>query len=309
MIDLKKYITDFINKLKENPGTLFGLLYPYLFIIIVVIGLNYISNLDEVAQQKVPPVIAKTITEEDLAVMPAKTIPPIDVFEVKDASQELMEKGKELYNTICASCHNESGAGGGPAAVGLNPAPRNLTSPAGWVNGMKFSEIYTTLQEGIEGTAMISYDFLIPEERIAIAHYIRSEFIADPPEITNDELTALDQTYNLSEGMDLPAQIPVKEAMNIVIRESESKILKVENAINKVMSDEMDTGAKIFNDVSIDEKLALSALVNSNDWKVSAESFIQAVTKNINHNGFNGKIFRLSESELVQLYNYLNRIL
>jgi len=174
MSEIKKYISDSIKKVRENPGTIFGLLYPYLLTIVIAVGLYYISNLDNVAKQKVPPLINDTILVNDLSLIPAKSIPPLNVFEIKEAAPEMLSKGKELYKTICASCHNETGAGGGPASVGLNPAPRNLTSADGWKNGMKLSEMYTTLQEGIEGSAMISYDFLIPEERISVIHYIRS---------------------------------------------------------------------------------------------------------------------------------------
>ena len=92
----------------------------------------------------------------------ARTVPPVDIFKMKEPTDELIQKGKELYTTNCASCHNTTGAGGGPASAGLNPAPRNFTSPDGWKNGQNFSAIYTTLEEGIEGSAMISYNFLNP---------------------------------------------------------------------------------------------------------------------------------------------------
>ncbi|HEY7751538.1 MAG TPA: c-type cytochrome, partial [Ignavibacteriaceae bacterium] len=168
MSEIKNYINDSIRKIKDNPGTIFGLLYPYVLVIIIAIGFLYISNLDNVAQQKVPPILGDTLEVNDLTEMPSKTVPPVDVFKVKEASPELISQGKDLYTTICASCHNTTGAGGGPASVGLNPAPRNLTSADGWKNGLKFSEIYTTLQDGIEGSAMISYDYLTPAERISI---------------------------------------------------------------------------------------------------------------------------------------------
>ncbi|WP_425041152.1 c-type cytochrome [Primorskyibacter sp. S187A] len=36
-------------------------------------------------------------------------------------------EGQALYREYCAACHGETGAGDGPLARGLNPAPRNLT--------------------------------------------------------------------------------------------------------------------------------------------------------------------------------------
>jgi len=305
MSEIKKYISDSIKKVRENPGTIFGLLYPYLLTIVIAVGLYYISNLDNVAKQKVPPLINDTILVNDLTRIPAKSIPPLNVFEIKEAAPEMLSKGKELYKTICASCHNETGAGGGPASVGLNPAPRNLTSADGWKNGMKLSEIYTTLQEGIEGSAMISYDFLIPEERISVIHYIRSEFIGDPPAITDDELTALDQTYNLSAGMELPAQIPVQAAMELILKEAQNNLSKVDNALEQTASNKSETNTKLFQSVTSDPRLAFYSLINSDNWRSSEESLILFVTRNINQNGFNGKVFRLNDSEWNQLYYYL----
>jgi mono/diheme cytochrome c family protein len=37
-----------------------------------------------------------------------------------------IEAGKLIYLTNCASCHGESGAGDGPAAISLEPAPLDL---------------------------------------------------------------------------------------------------------------------------------------------------------------------------------------
>ena len=166
--------------------------------------------------------------------MAARTVPPVDIFKLKDPTEELLSDGKELYTANCASCHNETGAGGGPASVGLNPAPRNFTTPDGWKNGRTLSAIYTTLEEGIEGGSMISYNFLTPKERISLAHYIRQEFIKDPPLDTDDDLAALNSIYNLSSGMELPAQIPVAAAMEIISSENSQKEIKLEEAVQTI---------------------------------------------------------------------------
>ena len=39
----------------------------------------------------------------------------------------------------------------------------------------------------------------------------------DPPVDSDDDLSALNSLYNLSAGMELPAQIPVSAAMEIII--------------------------------------------------------------------------------------------
>ncbi|MCW9065059.1 MAG: hypothetical protein OQJ78_02090, partial [Ignavibacteriaceae bacterium] len=57
-----------------------------------------------------------------------------------------------------------------------------------------------------------------------------------------------------------------------------------------------------------DEKLAVSSLINSSEWKQSENNLMNFMTINVNQNGFNGRVFDLSNSELNELYNYLKKI-
>ena len=309
MDEIKKIFTDFIEKVKENPGALFGILYPYFLVIIVIIGLYYVSNVGNVAINKSPAFVPDTTVVSDLPVVPARTVPPVDIFKVKEPTSELIQNGKELYTTNCASCHNETGAGGGPASVGLNPAPRNFTIPDGWKNGRTLSAIYTTLEEGIQGGAMISYNFLTPQDRIDLAHYIRSEFIKDPPKDSDDDLAALNQLYNLSAGMKVPAQIPVAAAMEIIVDESEPKEKELDLSLKLLENYRTKYETKLLEYIVDSKKLAITSLINSNDWKISKNDFIDFITLNVNQNGFNGRVFNLSESDRNVLYNYLKQIL
>jgi mono/diheme cytochrome c family protein len=309
MIDFKKKIEEAKAEVKQNPGALFGLLYPYVLVIIIIIGLYYISNLDDVTDKKVPAFVPDTTAVLDLSVVESRTIPPIDIFNYKESNEELLSKGKELYNGICASCHNETGAGGGPASVGLNPAPRNFTNAEGWKNGRTLSGIYTTLQEGIEGGSMIAYDYIPPEDRIAMAHYIRNEFMTDAP-IDNDvELAALDQLYNLSSGMQVPAQIPISSAKQIILNETEQKIEKLDNVVNQIENERTKQSTELFMYIVDNRKLAVSALMNSNEWKNSESDFVDFITANVNQNGFNGRVFNLNDNEWNSLFNYLKSTL
>ena len=309
MEEIKKIISDFINKVKENPGTLFGFLYPYFLVIIVIVGLYYVANVGNIAINKTSAFIPDSTKVTDLPVVQARTVPPVDIFKLKDPTDEMIQKGKELYTTNCASCHNETGAGGGPASVGLNPAPRNFTSPDGWKNGRTLSAIYTTLEEGIEGGAMISYNFLTPQDRISLAYYIRKEFIPNPPEDTNDDLSALNSLYNLSAGMEVPAQIPVRVAMDIISSENIQKANKLNDAMLFIAEDRTKYPVKLFEDIVDNEKLALSSLINSNNWKASDQTFLEFVTLNVNQNGFNSKVFDLTDTDRNLLFSYLMQIL
>ncbi len=54
---------------------------------------------------------------------------------------------------------------------------------------LDFSSIYKTLQEGIAGGAMIAYEFIPIEDRIAIIHYVRT--FADYPKLLKKKLHLL----------------------------------------------------------------------------------------------------------------------
>ena len=309
MEELKKIISDFINKVKENPGTIFGILYPYVLTIIIIIGLYYVENVGNIAINKTSAFAPDTTIIADLTVVQARTVPPVDIFKMKDATDELIQKGKELYTTNCASCHNETGAGGGPAAVGMNPAPRNFTSPDGWKNGRTLSAIYTTLEEGIEGSSMISYNFLTPQDRISLAHFIRKEFIQEPPVDSDDDLSALNSLYNLSAGMELPAQIPVSVAMEIISSENIQKVNKLNDAMVSIAENRTNYPVKLFEDIVVNEKLALSSLINSDTWRSGETAFKDFVTVNIGQNGFSPKVNYLSDADRNLLFSYLMQIL
>ncbi len=305
MIDIKKKIEELKEEIKQNPGALFGILYPYMLVVVVIIGLYYISSLDEVTGNSIPAIVPDTTVTADLKVVEARTIPPIDIFDFREPTPEILSKGKELYNSLCASCHNETGAGGGPASVGLNPAPRNFTSPDGWKNSSTISGIYTTLEEGIEGSSMIAYDYLTPEEKVSLAHYIRNEFVTDPPMDSDDELAALDQLYSLSSGMEIPAQIPVSEAMKIVFSETANKNKRVDEIVSLIENERTKQSSELFQYIVDNKKLAVSALISSMKWKNNEDEFIDFITLNVNENGFNGRVFNLSENEWTLIYNYL----
>ena len=59
------------------------------------------------------------------------------------------KKGKEKYmeNMRCSACHGDSGKGDGPAAIALNPKPRNYTDCA--VMSIKSdAELFKVIKEG-----------------------------------------------------------------------------------------------------------------------------------------------------------------
>lgn len=101
-------------------------------------------------------------------------------------SDELVAHGKKVYQTSCGVCHGASGAGDGPGGAALRPRPRNLIV-GDWTQGGTSVQLYTTLEKGIAGTSMASFNYLPKSDRWAIVHYIRS-ITENKPEDNEAEL-------------------------------------------------------------------------------------------------------------------------
>jgi len=79
--------------------------------------------------------------------------------------------GAKVYKMHCAVCHGAKGLGDG--TPGLNPPPKNLVEGK-WSQGGSSKELFITLQKGIAGTSMVSFQHLSKSDRWALVHYIRS---------------------------------------------------------------------------------------------------------------------------------------
>lgn len=113
-------------------------------------------------------------------------------------------RGASLYAQNCAICHGDTGAGDGPAGVGLEPAPANLRDTAR-LDQLSLFDLYNTLALGIDGTEMPSFaDQLDERQRWDVAAYIAS-FTAKP------EAAKGDKTWNIA---DLARQTPAEVAAN-----------------------------------------------------------------------------------------------
>lgn len=107
-------------------------------------------------------------------------------------------RGAPLYAQHCSVCHGETGAGDGPAGVGMTPSPANLRD-AERLDRLSLYAIYNTLGLGVEGTDMPSFaDQLDERQRWDLATYIAG-LSADPG------AAKADKTYNLA---DLARQTP-----------------------------------------------------------------------------------------------------
>ncbi|QJQ08067.1 c-type cytochrome [Pseudomonas putida] len=113
-------------------------------------------------------------------------------------------RGAALYAQNCSICHGDTGAGDGPAGVGLEPAPANLRDVAR-LDQLSLFDLYNTLALGIDGTEMPSFaDQLDDRQRWDVAAYIAS-FTAKPAAGKGDK------TWNIA---DLARQTPAEVAAN-----------------------------------------------------------------------------------------------
>jgi mono/diheme cytochrome c family protein len=309
MYDLNKIIKTKLQELKSDPGRIFGLIYPYVFILITIIGFLYIINLNYIARKNVNPPLPDSTVLADLPIMQAKNIPPVDITKIGETTPELLTKGKNIFTTVCISCHGEAGKGDGPAGSALNPKPQNFTSKDGWKNGPKLTQIYKTLQDGIPGSGMASYEYLIPEEKFGLAHYIRTTFIPDPPKDSPGDLATLDQLYNLSKGTEIPAQIPVSAAAKFVMNENNSQVQNISRILSTIANNISDPAVQLFDKITDNKFRALVSLERSSDWKQNEQLFINTIVNNVNFNGFNRQVFNLSGNDWDLLHSYLKSII
>lgn len=87
--------------------------------------------------------------------------------------------GRALFEQQCSSCHGVSGAGNGPAATTLSPAPTNFLDRARADQRSLFG-LYSTITLGVADTAMRGFGELSDADRWALAFYVGGLAYADP---------------------------------------------------------------------------------------------------------------------------------
>ncbi len=76
-----------------------------------------------------------------------------------------------LYQEQCAGCHGVTGAADGANAKGLEPPPIAFTDAERAAQRSLFA-LYQVIVQGLDGTAMASFDQLPPTDRWALAFYV-----------------------------------------------------------------------------------------------------------------------------------------
>jgi len=96
------------------------------------------------------------------------------------STEDLLARGKAVYEARCVGCHGVRGDGNGPAATFLFPRPRDFT-----VGVFKFrttpsgslptdGDLFRTVTRGVRWTAMPTWHELPDKDRLAVVAYIKT---------------------------------------------------------------------------------------------------------------------------------------
>jgi mono/diheme cytochrome c family protein len=290
------------------PRKLFGYSYIYFAVVILGLGVMYVSNLGVIGKNSIPSSVFadSSALVTDIPLQNARQVPPVDVLTAGVPSSELIAKGRDLFKANCASCHGDNGEGNGPAGLVLNPKPRNFHTLTGWTNGSRVSQIYRTLQEGIVRNGMASYGYLTPLERFALVHFVRT-FATGHPLDSADDLKRLDSTYQLSRGMSIPGQIPIRKAAQIVSAETSPVAHEVAQAVSKARASQAE-GKEIYLSVAADENRLFTTLYHNPHVLAAVDTLEVFIAANPAQAGFRAKAMRLTADEWSRLYGFLSGI-
>ena len=293
----------------RKPSKLFGYSYVYFLLALVLLGVLYVWNLTTIGKNRAMPVAAKDspALAQDIPLIAPARIPPVDITKAGVSSEGAIARGREVFRANCVSCHGENGQGDGPTAATLNPKPRNFHVLQGWTNGPKVSQIYRTLQEGIARNGMASYGYLPPADRFALAHYIRTLAPGQPAD-TPEELRGLETSYQLSKGTDIPGQIPIRKAVQLVVSEHAGATASVTGTVQRIHSEYDRPGARLLRRVARDERRTVITLVEQALPDGGADGFVKRVSVDPLLFGFNPTVNELSENEWQELYNYISSL-
>jgi cytochrome c2 len=294
------------RNMSTNPKKLLGLVFMTL-VLVIAAGMYWVYNLDSSYINRLPYFdLLRDTTEPEIVPAGSSNVVGVKISEISNPSPELITKGKELFQTTCSPCHGTEGKGDGVGGAALNPKPRNFTSPDAWKNGRKLSEMWKTLEEGIPGSGMISYNFMPVADRFALIHYIHT-FMSEFPKNTPEELQQLDMAYKLSEGRTIPGKITLETATQKLIAENKTTVDNAEKIIAEIQNYKTDNGSVIFEKVVKNKNKAITSLLQSKNWKSGINEFYTELASNININGFKPEVLKLSKTDLQTLYDLLNR--
>ena len=226
-----------------------------------------------------------------------RVIPPVDPKTLIAATPQMVDRGKQLFEKNCTSCHGESGHGDGPAASTMNPRPRDFTSPNSWTNGYNLPAIFGTLSEGVKGTSMASFDYLSKPDRMALAHYVQALGTFPHGSGSAEAMEGL-QGKLAAAGERTRNRIPVSMAMKRLIEEYAAPPRL------EIPTEDHSLGVEILRRVVNDPSKAAAALRSQSGDAAPVREILDGVPGN----GFAVSVATLSASEWQALRSELARI-
>ncbi len=288
----------------KNPIRLFGLVFIYIFMVSLGIGIYYIWNLDYVTFNRVPGTPLDTLFKvREVERKVGANQPAMDLALVKSPTKEMIELGKEEFDKVCSACHGTGGNGDGPGGAALNPKPRDFHQKDGWTNGRDIVNMFKTVQTGVPGTGMVAYEYLSPQVKIGLIHYIRS--MADYPAVTDEQIAQLDNEYGLSKEVKEASHIPIKTAISKISSEFDDLKKSIEKAVSE---NENDEGLEILRRYSKDSGTTLSVFVKEFEGNETLDDFISGVSYIPAQLHFNTNVVELDKDGWSKLYGFMLKI-
>jgi mono/diheme cytochrome c family protein len=111
---------------------------------------------------------------------------PLAIPEVFVSTNESIAHGRQVYTTVCASCHGPEGKGDGPQVKelknedGTPTRPRDLTSGV-FKGGRDPAQIYSRIMLGMPGTPMPASSQLPTKDITSVLSYVLSLSEPGPP--------------------------------------------------------------------------------------------------------------------------------
>lgn len=285
----------------RNPARWFGYVFIYVVAIIFILGLIFLGQIDHMFKNAVAYTeIDSSRVFQDNTPKKGGMVQGVKFEEISTLTPELEQKGNELYKSTCASCHGDDGKGKGVASAGLNPPPRDFTNKEGWKNGATPLGIYTTLQQGISGSAMVAYDYIPPIDKLALIYHI-FKFLGVEQQITQQDYDEINSQFNISESRVEPNVIPIAKAKELIADES----IEVQNR-SKELSKKLSSGNLLTSKFVKDPNKAANFILHiPEDSKTNLTNLI---VTNIPRNGFSYEFIKTNEkikndvlSEIIEL--------
>ncbi|WP_005034232.1 c-type cytochrome [Holophaga foetida] len=220
-----------------------------------------------------------------------RTVPPIDPRTVMSPNPELMARGKAIYVQTCATCHGAEGQGDGPGAKGLNPAPRRFTQKEGWKNGPGIPEIFQTLEKGVPGSSMVSYNYLSKRDRMALVHAVQSLGRFARAQEDPKALEGLARLFATA-GETIPNRVPVAKALTLIAKESQPVA-------------RLDLRDPAVRAAVLDPERAAQTLALLPGWRQSVERLASGLSQGLPGNGFSPMVATYSREEWGVLHRAL----